>query len=1184
MNDKQIRSILISYLQTKDKPVRIYSEKAIGNSICDILAVTDKLTGYEIKADNDDYRRLPAQTRSYDRFCDENYVVVGRSHVQSVQIRVPEHWGIICIDEGSVSVIREASKNNKVSAKAGLSLLWKIELKNILIKHDMPTFAQQNKAYLINQLIKRIDESELRADVAYELFNRDYTVFDNAEEDDISEDSDIPQRELIDMLSENDLESFTLAKWIDLYGAARELQKAKEKIAVKKSKERKAIHEIHYSEIEAYLGAPWISEWIIDEFIGFMRGKFQSGMCIHEPITSNWYIEDKQRVRSTDVEMTVTYGTRRYNALYILEAALNLREIKLNDSNGRYDEAETLAALEKLRYMRQVFSEWVWQDEDRCYDIEAEYNRLFAQFGKIDYDGRELSFDDMSPSVELYPYQKDAVKRIIDSKNTLLAFDVGAGKTYIMITAAMEMRKSGLSRRNMFVVPNHIVGQWEKIFCDMYPKAKVLAIEPKEFKPELRQKVLKQIKEGDYDGIIIAYSCFEMIPVSEAAVYANLQSKLSMLEETCKNKYAERTYDMLRRKDMLNKEISNLMKQAQSFINAADCNCGGITFDELEISTLFLDEAHNYKNLPLDTRLRNLSGFNVKGSDKCYDMLMKVRTVQNSQNGKGAVFATGTPLCNSIADAYVMQIYLQYDVMCEMHLDKFDNWVRTFALPEQRLEIDVNASKYRMITRFVRFFNLPELSRMFSQIATFYTVAGDESLPFFEGYTDVPIRAGAEFKAYMCSLCERTDRIRERQVDRSVDNMLKVTIDGRKAALDLSLVGEYQPYDESSKTKNCIDRVMRIYRDYPGTTQLIFCDYSTPKGDDFSVYAELKRHLTEEGVPKKEIAFIHSYNTDAKKAELYRKFNAGEIRILIGSTFKLGIGANVQTKLRAVHHLDVPWRPADMVQREGRIIRRGNENESVDIYRYITEGSFDAYSWQILETKQRFISQFLAGSSYARSVSDLEDNVLSYADVKALAISEPLMKEYAEAENRVKSLSVLVLKQRDNAKGYENELSEYTSELSLLQTRKIPAAQATYKKLCEYSAKDIKADLTDLGDKLSIKALRESRTTSILFFEACLSEPDEKGRIFICLTDEGETYRVEAGESARGNARRLYNFFAAFEKQLQKLTERADELSAKISDLRTILADYDDTYEQQLREAETEKERLKKLIMEKQTK
>ena len=633
--------------------------------------------------------------------------------------------------------------------------------------------------------------------------------------------------EIVDTLSEQDFGEMTLDRWIALYAQAKELQKSKEDLSRVRTAPR-APHDIPYTDIEVSLGVPWVSEQIIDDFCYVLRtGDEKLAERMHwahkiiryEPLTGYWYVEDKQRTAhwyGDRTRLERTYGLPSYNALYILEAALNLREIR------RETKEETLAAQEKQEPIEKLFKEWVWQDEDRRWEIEEAYNQIFQGCRNKEYSGRELKFPEMSPDITLFDYQKDAVMRVISEKNTLLAFDVGAGKTYIMIAAAMKMRQEGRSRKSLFVVPNHIVGQWELIFKQMYPTAKVLSVDPAAFRPQLRQKVLGQIQRGDYDGIIMAYSCFEMIPLSKEYLMEQLERKLRELDASLPESWKERYF--LRTGAAVEREKAYLKKQIFGLIGTLKTRTEAITFDQLEINTLFVDEAHNFKNIPLRSNLKGISGVNITGSKKCLEMLYKVRCVQERNQGRGAVFATGTPLCNSISDTYAMQMYLQYDKMKETHLDRFDNWVKSFAKPERICEIDVDTSKYRFVLRFAHFFNLPELSRLFSQIAAFHAVDNKEGVPRLERYSDVILPRNAALQGYMDQLCQRSEKIRAQQVDKTADNMLKVSTDGRKAALDLRLVKQEQPGGESSKVRRCVRQVVEIYKEHNGCSQIIFCD------------------------------------------------------------------------------------------------------------------------------------------------------------------------------------------------------------------------------------------------------------------------------------------------------------------------------------------------------------------------
>lgn len=633
-----------------------------------------------------------------------------------------------------------------------------------------------------------------------------------------------------------------------------------------------------------------------------------------------------------------------------------------------------------------------------------------------------------------------------------------------------------------------------------------------------------------------------MIPLSLNFLTEEMQKKLNKID--CAINDLRKSDSYVWGAAPLNREKEYIRKLTYNFMKSLNYEVSGITFDMLEINTIFLDEAHNYKNIPIRTKLKDLNGINTTGSSKCMDMLQKIRCVQQNNGGRGAVLASGTPLCNSISDAYAMQMYLQYDKLCSINLEKFDDWVKIFAVPEQLCEIDVDTSKFRFVRRFSKFFNLPELSKMFSEFAVFHAMDNEDGVPEFNEYTDVVIEKNDSLSQYMQKLCERTEIIRAREVDRCVDNMLKVSTDGRKAALDLELVGESQPDNKFSKVCCCAENVKDVYDKFKDCSQLVFCDYSTPKGENFSVYLKLKNKLTECGIPENEIAFIHSYQSESRKLSLYKKVNEGIIRVLIGSTFKLGIGANVQTKLKAVHHLDVPWRPADMVQREGRILRRGNENKNVFIYRYIAEGSFDAYSWQILETKQRFISQFLSGSSYQRTASDLESNILTYAEVKALALSMPIMKQLAEKENELRNLVILRSKHNAAIESLKKELKEIPD--------KIPDMKA---------AADILSYLESLGSNDYINELHKikgiftediilgrksfEKNVVVLGFKVCLPEKQNPEKPYILLERSNSKYYVEMGNSTDGNGRRIINFLKNFKKTYDKLEEYGKNLKKR---------------------------------------
>ena len=583
------------------------------------------------------------------------------------------------------------------------------------------------------------------------------------------------------------------------------------------------------------------------------------------------------------------------------------------------------------------------------------------------------------------------------------------------------------------------------------------------------------------------------------------------------------------------------------------------------------------KSNKISTKMKKVRGISTKGSAKCSDMLMKVRCVQDMNQGRGAVFATGTPICNSLVDAYTMQVYLQNETLKKIHLDVFDNWIKTFARPEKIAEVDVTSQQYRYVTRFAKFFNLPELSKMFSQIAIFHAMNNNKELPTLQDYTDCLIPKNDALQNYMDMLVKRSEEIRSGKIDRKWDNMLKVCTDGRKASLDLRLVGREQGC-KYSKISNCVSRVMYVYEKYEKSSQLIFCDYSTPKPNEFNVYKELKKELVQRGIPEKEIAFIHSYGTEARKVKLFADVNAGIVRVLIGSTFKLGIGANVQTKLKAIHHLDVPWRPADMVQREGRILRRGNTYDEVFIYRYICEGSFDAYSWQILEGKQKFISDFLSGSTYQKSSSDLEENVLSFAEVKALALSEPRLKELAELENELATLSILSRKWNENQADIDLRIVKTQHALEVLQTQR-NGAMAIKNIVWNKSSEDFKSLKEDLVDRLSVERIRngESPLASMGGISFTCPENVDTNKPFFYIKIGDARFKIESGNSGGGNVTRVINFFKKINDKEEELYKKINEKRNELNELQTMRKS-DNPYRDQLKNIQREVNLLRKEV------
>lgn len=776
----------------------------------------------------------------------------------------------------------------------------------------------------------------------------------------------------------------------------------------------------------------------------------------------------------------------------------------------------------------------------------------------------------MSSDVTLYHYQKNAVARILFSPNTLLAHDVGSGKTYIMIAAGMELRRMGISKKNVFVVPNNLTGQWVEIFKKLYPDANVLCVEPKSFIPNKRESILESIRDNDYDGIIIAYSSFEMIPLSSDYYEKEINRQLDIIHEVTDNQ--KKTTSVLRRKQ---KKLNEALKE---FYKAAKGLEDTVFFDQLGINTLFVDEVHNFKNVPFESSIQRVLGLNKKGSPKCQDMMDKVCCVQRQNNGRGVVFATGTPITNSVTDVFVMQKYLQNGELAMLDLHNFDSWVGMFAEQTTEFEIDVDTSSYRLATRFAKFHNLPELTALLSSVADFHKADEKSGMPEFDDYNDALVGKTDELQDYLSDISERADAVRSGIVDRTTDNLLKITTDGRKAALDMRLVEPNAQFNYNSKVYRCAENVFEIYinRGNKKSTQLIFCDTSTPKSN-FNIYDELKRLLTGMGVSENEIAFIHNFDTDKKRNALFSDVNSGKVRVLIGSTFKLGLGVNVQERLIAVHHLDVPWRPADMTQREGRILRQGNTNEKVQIFRYITEGSFDAYSWQLLETKQRFISELLSGSLKDRSGSDVDDTVLNYAEVKALAVGNPLLKQRVETANTLSHYISLQRKTVQERERLEKELLEYPAKIKnqriciencKLDCGYLPTAD------CDYSKQERKSIRERLFGALVENTLKKHETVFIKYrgFDIILPSNMTEEKPFVWLSANGRYY-IELGDTKSGYLVRIDNCLNNLGEYLRKLENGLSDLIKKEKSVKEELK----KKESYSSEIENLREQLKKL-------
>lgn len=957
-------------------------------------------------------------------------------------------------------------------------------------------------------------------------------------------------------------------------------------------------------DIYVTLGSPWVPADVIDDFIEYLLGDWRRHWYSindeedfhtkHDELTGTWEIPFKSRYNH-DVKVTRTYGTDRINALHILERTLNMKSVAVTDevvcntnSSGKkrvINQSETILAIEKQNKMIKAFQKWVWEDEARKERLETIFENNFSCVRRRIFDGSFLDFPTMSDSVKLYPYQKNAVARIIFTPNTLLAHDVGAGKTYVMIAAGQEMKRMGLSTKNMYVVPNNIVGQWKNIFSSMYPNAKLLCVDPKSFAPNKREVVLERIRDEDFDGIIIAYSCFEQIPLSKEYYIEELKEKKKLVSELAAQK-GKATSKLKKKKEALEKALSEMAL-------AMDDMYDTVYFDELGITRLFVDEAHNFKNVPFETKANKVLGINGSGSKRCQDMMDKVHMVQKKNGGKGVVLATGTPITNSITDAYIMQQYLQSGELAMLDLQSFDAWIGMFAERSTEFEIDVDTSSYRLATRFAKFHNLPELTSLLSSIADFHQVDESAGIPMHDDYRDALISKTPAFAAYLDDISQRADDVRGGRVSRKDDNMLKITTDGRKAALDLRLVDPNAGFTYQSKVARCAENVADIYFKTSQTkaTQLIFCDTSTPKSG-FNIYDELKTALINLGVPEAQIAYIHDAETEAKRTRLFMKVRNGEIRILIGSTFKLGLGVNIQDRLIALHHIDVPWRPADMTQREGRILRQGNVNSQVYIYRYITEGSFDAYSWQLLETKQRFISGLLSGSLTTRSGADIEDTVLDYAEVKALAVGNPLVKKRVEAANELTRYLTLQRKLVDSRIQMEKELLELPGKVehqrSLItkceedlscyrdwKKENPPATETCLKKEEAEKRKVLREYITSAVRDYALET-REKTLMNYRGFDIVLPANMILEKPYVWLSRQGKYY-VELGDTEIGNLVRIDNFLDALDNHLEKLKIGLSKLTEKEIELKAELAK-DENYSEQIEKYSAEVEKFDKKL------
>ncbi len=777
--------------------------------------------------------------------------------------------------------------------------------------------------------------------------------------------------------------------------------------------------ELDASEIEVRIGATWIDVQYIEDF---MSDTFETPAHLlnrdiigvqFSNITGEWNIQGKNADWGNSL-VNVTYGTSRVNAYKILEDSLNLKDTRVYDTieeDGKekrvLNKKETTIASQKQESIREAFKDWIFRDQERRQTLVAKYNELFNSTRPREYDGSHLKFPGMTPDIELKPHQKNAVAHILYGHNTLLAHCVGAGKTFEMTAAAMESKRLGLCQKSLFVVPNHLTEQWASDFLRLYPGANILAATKKDFEPANRKKFCSRIATGDYDAVIIGHTQFEKIPLSierQTAIIEKQIDEIKLAIEQTKAENGERytIKQMEKTRKSLQVRLDKLNDQSRKD--------NVVTFEQLGVDRLFVDESHNYKNLFLYTKMRNVAGIAQTEAQKSSDMFAKCQYLDEITGGKGVTFATGTPISNSMTELYTNMRYLQYNTLQKLGLGHFDAWAASFGETQTAIELAPEGTGYRAKTRFAKFFNLPELISLFKESADIQT-PDMLNLPVPEAeYENVVLKPSDFQKDMVAALAERAEAVRDKRVESNVDNMLKITNDGRKLALDQRLINDMLPDNDNSKAAACVEQAYKIWKDTmeQRSTQLIFCDLSTPKGDGtFNVYEDVKEKLMDKGVPGNEIAFIHDANTELRKAELFAKVRSGQVRFLLGSTAKMGAGTNVQDRLIALHHLDVPWRPSDIEQQEGRILRQGNQNAKVKIFRYVTEGTFDSYSWQLIENKQKFIGQIMTSKSPVRSCEDVDEAALSYAEVKALATGNPYIKEKMDLDIQVSRLKLM---------------------------------------------------------------------------------------------------------------------------------------------------------------------------------
>ncbi|MFR9073892.1 MAG: helicase-related protein [Blautia sp.] len=919
------------------------------------------------------------------------------------------------------------------------------------------------------------------------------------------------------------------------------------------------------AEISVRLGATWIPQEDIQRFVmelltpsSYAAGRLK---VRYTPINGDWFIENKSSDMG-NVKADSTYGTKRASAYRIIEDTLNLRDTRIfdyvYDEHGNkkavFNAKETTAAQAKQEVIKQAFQDWIWKDPERRNRLVRYYNDTFNSVRPREYDGSHITFGGISPEITLRPHQVNAIAHILYGGNTLLAHKVGAGKTFEMVAAAQESKRLGLCQKSMFVVPNHLVGQWASEYLRLYPSANILVTTKQDFETGNRKKFCGRIATGDYDAVIIGHSQFEKIPMSIERQREQLEKQLDDIERGIDDVQASKGEQFTVKQLMKTRKA---IKTKLEKLNDTKRKDTVIDFEQLGVDRLFIDESHFYKNLYLYTKMRNVGGIAQTEAQKSSDLFMKCRYLDEITGNRGTVFATGTPVSNSMVELYSVQRYLQYDTLAQNGLQHFDSWASTFGETVTALELAPEGTNYRAKTRFAKFYNLPELMQMFREVADIQT-ADMLKLPVPKvNYHNIKTKPSDIQTEMVASLAKRAEKVRARLVEPNIDNMLKITNDGRKLALDQRMIDPMLPDDPDSKVNACVDNMYRIWEEHADTkaTQLVFCDLSTPKNDGtFNVYDDMREKLIARGIPAEQVRFIHEATTDAQKKELFGKVRSGEVRVLFGSTPKMGAGTNVQDRLIAIHNLDCPWRPSDLEQRQGRIERQGNMFPEVEVYRYVTEQTFDAYLYQLVESKQKFISQIMTSKSPVRSAEDVDEVALSFAEVKMLATGDARFKEKMDLDIQVSKLRVLkqsylsehydledrILKfYPQTIKEYEERIAGYESDAALAEQHKSQGED----KFCPMTIKGVTFTEKAVAGEMLLAVCKENT----------LANPVEIGsyrgfrmevyydtlNTHYCLNLCGKAkHKVDLGADALGNLTRIEN-------ELSKLPARLEAAKTK---------------------------------------